>query len=118
MADKAIRLFQTPGPRVIRQFAALTRRPKSIETVPKICIVGTVDRLRGRVHMAKSHLRLVRPRTVNGTVPPRRRKNAELRTREYLTEAEVERLMKAARDNRYGLRDATIILMAFRHGLR
>ena len=68
--------------------------------------------------MAKSHLRLVRPRTVNGTVPPRRRKNAELRTREYLTEAEVERLMKAARDNRYGLRDATMILMAYRHGLR
>ena len=68
--------------------------------------------------MAKSHLRLVRPRTVNGTVPPRRRKNAELRTREYLTEAEVERLMKAARDNRYGLRDATMILVAYRHGLR
>jgi integrase len=68
--------------------------------------------------MAKSHLRLVRPRTVNGTVPPKRRKNAELRTREYLTETEVERLIKAARGNRYGLRDATMILMAFRHGLR
>jgi integrase len=68
--------------------------------------------------MAKSHLRLVRPRTVNGTVPPRRRKNAELRTREYLTEMEIERLIKVARDNRYGLRDATMILMAFRHGLR
>jgi integrase len=68
--------------------------------------------------MAKSHLRLVRPPTVNGTVPPRRRKNAELRTREYLTETEIDRLIKAARANRYGLRDATMILMAFRHGLR
>ena len=68
--------------------------------------------------MPKSHLRLVRPRRVNGTVPPRRRKNAELRTREYLTETEIERLMKPARGNRYGLRDATMILMAFRHGLR
>ena len=68
--------------------------------------------------MAKPHPRLLQPRTVNGTVPPRRQKNAELRTREYLTEAEVEQLMKAARDNRYGLRDATMILMAFRHGLR
>jgi integrase len=68
--------------------------------------------------MAKSHLRLVPPRTVNGTVPPRRRKNAELRTREYLTETEIDRLIKAARGNRYGLRDATMILMAFRHGLR
>jgi type 1 fimbriae regulatory protein FimB/type 1 fimbriae regulatory protein FimE len=68
--------------------------------------------------MAKLHLRLVPPRIVNGTVPPRRRKNAELRTREYLTETEVDRLIKAARGNRYGLRDGTIILMAFRHGLR
>ena len=68
--------------------------------------------------MAKSHLRLVRPRTVNGTVPPRRRKNAELRTREYLTEMEIERLIKVARDNPYGLRDVTMILTAFRHGLR
>jgi type 1 fimbriae regulatory protein FimB/type 1 fimbriae regulatory protein FimE len=31
---------------------------------------------------------------------------------------EIERLIKVARDNRYGLRDATMILMAFRHGLR
>jgi integrase len=68
--------------------------------------------------MAKSPLRLVRPRTVNGTVPPRRRKNAELRTREYLSETEIDRLIKAARANRYGLRDVTMILMAFRHGLR
>src|SRR5262249_9279568 len=68
--------------------------------------------------MAKPHLKLVPPRIVNGTVPPRRRKNAELRTREYLTGAEVERLMKAARANRHGLRDAAMILMAFRHGLR
>jgi type 1 fimbriae regulatory protein FimB/type 1 fimbriae regulatory protein FimE len=33
-------------------------------------------------------------------------------------EAEVERLMKAAGKNRYGHRDATMILIAFRHGLR
>jgi len=68
--------------------------------------------------MGKAHLKLVPSRTVNGTAPPRRRKNAEVRTREYLTETEVERLMKATRANRYGLRDATMILMAFRHGLR
>jgi integrase len=41
-----------------------------------------------------------------------------LRTREYLTEAEVERLMAAAKGNRWGHRDATMILVAFRHGLR
>jgi integrase len=38
--------------------------------------------------------------------------------RGYLTEREVERLMKAAASNRYGHRDATAILIAYRHGLR
>jgi type 1 fimbriae regulatory protein FimB/type 1 fimbriae regulatory protein FimE len=68
--------------------------------------------------MAKSHLKLVTPRTVNRTVTPTRPPNATLRTREYLTEAEVERLMAAAKGNRWGHRDATMILVAYRHGLR
>ena len=68
--------------------------------------------------MKKSTLRLVSPTPVNGTVPPRRKPNTETRDREHLTEAEVERLMKAAGKNRYGHRDATMILIAFRHGLR
>ena len=68
--------------------------------------------------MIKGNLRLVSPRAVNGTVPPQRKPNAELRTREYLTEPEVERLMKAAKANRHGQRDGTMILLAFRHGLR
>jgi integrase len=68
--------------------------------------------------MAKSHLKLVAPTTVNGTVPPRRRPNAELRTREYLTPEEVATLIEAARHNRYGYRDSTMILVAYRHGLR
>ena len=68
--------------------------------------------------MAKSHLRLVAPATVNRTVTPKRPPNADLRTREYLTEAEVERLINAAKGNRWGHRDATMILVAYRHGLR
>ena len=68
--------------------------------------------------MAKSHLKLVTPSTVNRTVTPKRLPNADLRTREYLTEAEVERLIAAARKNRWGHRDATMILVAYRHGLR
>jgi type 1 fimbriae regulatory protein FimB/type 1 fimbriae regulatory protein FimE len=41
------------------------------------------------------------------------------RTREYLTGAEVETLMAAARkSSRHGHRDATMILIAYRHGLR
>ena len=48
------------------------------------------------------------------TVTPRRPRNADLRTREYLTEAEVERLTNAAKGNRWGNRDVTMILMANR----
>jgi type 1 fimbriae regulatory protein FimB/type 1 fimbriae regulatory protein FimE len=44
--------------------------------------------------------------------------NAELRTREYLTEDEVEKLIKVAKEGRHGHRDATLILIASRHGLR
>jgi integrase len=68
--------------------------------------------------MAKRHLKLVSPATINRTVAPKRQPNRNLRTREYLTEAEVERLMEATKDNRYGHRDATMILVAYRHGLR
>jgi integrase len=51
--------------------------------------------------------------------PPRRQRNAERRPREYLTQAEVEALIAAARKRgRYGHRDATMILIAYRHGLR
>ena len=72
--------------------------------------------------MVKSHLKLVTPRTVFGPVtcgnPPRKRRNAELRAREYLTSTEVEKLIAATGDNRHGHRDATMVLIAFRHGLR
>jgi len=68
--------------------------------------------------MAKSHLKLVTPAIVNRTVTPKRLPNRDLRTREYLTEAEVERLMAAAKINRWGHRDATMILVGYRHGLR
>jgi type 1 fimbriae regulatory protein FimB/type 1 fimbriae regulatory protein FimE len=74
--------------------------------------------------MAKiAYLHAPQPSTKNGSVgsPAQHRpKNAELRSREYLTPDEVEKLMKAARDGhgRYAHRDATLILIAFRHGLR
>jgi type 1 fimbriae regulatory protein FimB/type 1 fimbriae regulatory protein FimE len=63
-------------------------------------------------------LELVAPRNEKRTVRPRRRRNGDLRTREYLTEGEVERLIETARKNRWGHRDSTMLLIAFRHGLR
>jgi type 1 fimbriae regulatory protein FimB/type 1 fimbriae regulatory protein FimE len=69
----------------------------------------------------KSQLRLVEPCNENRQVEPsmpRRVSNAEMRTREYLLPAELERLVKAARGGRWGHRDATLITVAYRHGLR
>jgi len=66
--------------------------------------------------MAKLHLKLVAPSTEKRTVTPTRRPNAELRTREHLTETEIEKLLKAAGTNRWGHRDGTMILVAYRHG--
>jgi integrase len=71
-----------------------------------------------RFHMAKSHLKLVSRTEVKRTVAPKRQKNADLRTREHLTPGEVETLLEAARGNRHGHRDATMILLTYRHGLR
>jgi integrase len=50
---------------------------------------------------------------------PGRTKNSDVRSREYLTQDEVEALMKAAGNTgRHRHRDQTLILMMFRHGLR
>ena len=54
------------------------------------------------------------PSNVNRKVRP-----AKAAGRRYLTEREVERLMEAARKSgRYGDRDAALVLLGFRHGLR
>lgn len=68
--------------------------------------------------MGNSTLRLVEPTTEIRTVPVRRPKNSELRSREYLTPAEVAQLVKTAGDNRWGDRDSAMVLIAYRHGLR
>jgi integrase len=51
--------------------------------------------------------------------PPPKVPNADRRSREHLTPAEIDRLIAAAqRLGRHGDRDAAIILLAYRHGLR
>jgi site-specific recombinase XerD len=78
----------------------------------------TVIMCQGLISMTKPRLRLVPPRTVKRTVTPRRRPNRDLRTREHLTPKEVDRLIEGTKDNRWSHRDATMILLAYRHGLR
>jgi type 1 fimbriae regulatory protein FimB/type 1 fimbriae regulatory protein FimE len=68
--------------------------------------------------MANSHLKLISPAQANRTVTPLRKPNAELRPREHLTEREIEKLIEATGGNRWGQRDSTMLLIAFRHGLR
>lgn len=51
--------------------------------------------------------------------PPTFVKSTVTRTREYLTASELETLMATARkSSRWGHRDATMVLLAYRHGLR
>ena len=68
--------------------------------------MGTVTQLRQTPKTGKS-------------LPPRRIPNRECRSREHLTPEEVDALMAAAgKVGRHGHRDATLILLAYRHGLR
>jgi site-specific recombinase XerD len=61
---------------------------------------------------------VVRLRDAPKRQTPLRRKNRDLRAREHLTEREVDKLIEAAKSNRWGHRDSTMILIAYRHGLR
>jgi len=57
--------------------------------------------------------------TIEKRKVPRRQANTVYRSREYLTDGEVTALMKtAAHVGRHGIRDAALILVAYRHGLR
>src|SRR5262249_25204614 len=95
----------------------LTRRSLPLANLPEKGCYSVGSSAVGEFSSMSAQLRLVRPRHENRSVPVRP-PNDELRSREYLTVAEVERLMKAAQHRRHGHRDATLILVAFRHGLR
>jgi type 1 fimbriae regulatory protein FimE len=59
------------------------------------------------------------PNIENRKLTPRRLPNKELRQREYLTPGEVAGLLAAAgKLGRHGHRDQTLLLLAYRHGLR
>ena len=66
----------------------------------------------------KSNLPMMATATLKRAVRPLRPRNIALRSREYLTETEVTKLIEAAKCNRHGHRDATMVLVAYRHGLR
>jgi integrase len=63
-----------------------------------------------------AHLALVPPTSEKFTVG--RKPNAEYPLTGASYRGEVERLIEAVKDNRWGHRDATMVLIAFKHGLR
>ena len=90
------------------------------ESFPKRAVNGKVENRQMSKILHLPTARQAGPSTVNGKVtPPRRRKNQERRSREYLTPDEVERMITAAGSlGRHGHRDRTLILLAYRHALR
>src|SRR5664279_4277932 len=65
--------------------------------------------------MANSRPKPITPSTEKRTVS---RRKTNTRSRKYLTDAEVADLTAAAKKNRHGHRDMTMILLTYRHGLR
>src|SRR5262249_57035984 len=77
-------------------------------TGQKRCISYTVGHAQAKFIRMKPISKKRTPSIVNLTVK-----------RRYLTQREIDRLMDCARKHgRYGHRDATMILVAYRHGLR
>jgi integrase len=54
----------------------------------------------------------------NGINPAGRKENADYRDREHLTPSEVEQLIAGAKSGRWGFRNATMVRIAYHHGLR
>jgi type 1 fimbriae regulatory protein FimE len=76
----------------------------------------------GKVRSGRRNRKALQPRSraaPSPSIPPRRQSNLDRRTREYLTPAEVEKVLQASgKVGRHGARDRTLILLAYRHGLR
>jgi integrase len=80
---------------------------RASKTVQKKCIMFLVSFNGAEFPMPNQRRNASPPNTVNCTV------------RKYLTAREIEKLMDYAREHsRYGHRDATMILVNYRHGLR
>ena len=55
----------------------------------------------------------------SGPSPPAKPRNADVRSREYLTPAEAKEVREAAKElGRHGFRDWLLIMLMYRHGLR
>jgi type 1 fimbriae regulatory protein FimE len=98
-------------------FTPMTKAPRKTAAAKRAPILEN-----GKVRSSRRNRNALQPRsraTPDSPLPPRRTKNLDRRTREYLTPAEVEKLLQASsKVGRHGARDRTLILLAYRHGLR
>ena len=90
---------------------------KSAAAQPPPTLVNGKVPLRGRT--VKPQERRSRATPGSPIPPPARQTNASRRRREYLTPDEIEKLLQASgKLGRHGARDRTLVLLAYRHGLR
>ena len=93
---------------------ASPKKSAPAKSVPKL--------LNGKVRQSGRNREASAPRSraaPSPAIPPIRVSNASRRAREYLTPDEVEKLLQVAgKVGRHGARDRTLILLAYRHGLR
>src|SRR5436190_16889579 len=87
--------------------------------LPKITLNRKVKRSAMTNIVSLPARKRARPNIENRKVLPKRGKNADRRSREYLTPDEVTKLInQAGKVGRHGQRDAALMTLAYRHGLR
>ncbi len=79
-----------------RAFLCLLVLTKHSRKQPKSAKYRQVSEITMNKVVAFRQVRDGSPNTVNGKIPPIRRRNKDVRSREYLTQAEVDALMVAA----------------------
>jgi type 1 fimbriae regulatory protein FimE len=94
--------------------AKASRKPAAPKSAPML--------VNGKVRSTQSNRKPAERRsrgTPGQRIPPPRLTNAARRKREYLTPDEVEKVLQVAgKLGRHGPRDRTLLLIAYRHGLR
>ena len=97
----------------------ISRTPRSLKHSQKEPFTGKSETIMPSNVIQLQSVTDTSPSIVNGKVPPRRLPNKARRSREHLSEKEVSALLDAAKKKgRHGHRDATLILLAYRHALR
>ena len=100
-----------------RAIPAQRHREEQATSCSIFCTITNTHQAQSSGAREKSPINVAAPTPANRTL--RRLPNASYRPREYLTEAEIERLIDAARKRgRNSTRDVAAILLAYRHGLR